>query len=52
MNSLIPQEDRENITGRAKVIALFKSGRKGIILGCEVLEGTLAFGKSFSIDEF
>ncbi len=39
----------ERITGKAKVIALFKSSRKGIILGCEVLEGSLAVGKSFRV---
>jgi translation initiation factor IF-2 len=43
------EEDVEKITGKAKVIALFKSSRKGIILGCEVLDGTLAMGKRFRI---
>jgi translation initiation factor IF-2 len=42
-------EEKEIITGKAKVIALFKSSRKGIILGCEVLEGTLLRGKKFRI---
>jgi translation initiation factor IF-2 len=42
-------EEVEKITGKAKVIALFKSSRKGIILGCEVSEGTLAIGKRFRI---
>jgi translation initiation factor IF-2 len=42
-------EEVEKITGKAKVIALFKSSRKGIILGCEVTEGTLAIGKQFRI---
>ena len=42
-------EEAEKITGKAKVIALFKSSRKGIILGCEVSEGTLAIGKQFRI---
>jgi translation initiation factor IF-2 len=47
---LIRQEkQKEIITGRAKVIALFKSSRKGIILGCEVLEGALVQGKKFRI---
>ena len=31
------------------MIVLFKSSRKGIILGCEVLEGTLALGKKYRI---
>ncbi len=48
--SLIPPEEaKETITGKAKVIALFKSSRKGIILGCEVLEGALLKGKEFRI---
>ena len=42
-------EEKEKITGKAKVIELFKSSRKGIILGCEVSEGTLAIGKQFRI---
>jgi translation initiation factor IF-2 len=28
---------------------LFKSSRKGIILGCKVLEGNLALGKNFRV---
>lgn len=43
------EEEKEIITGKAKVIALFKSSRKGIILGCEVLEGALLQGKKFRI---
>lgn len=47
--SLIPQESAEEIIGSAKVIALFKSSRKGIILGCKVLQGKLARGRSFRV---
>lgn len=47
--SLIPKEKPEQIIGTAKVIALFKSSRKGIILGCEVLKGHLALGESFRV---
>lgn len=47
--SLVPKTAKEKITGRAKVIALFKSSRKGIILGCEVLEGQIALGKRFRV---
>jgi translation initiation factor IF-2 len=47
--SLIPRERTEEIIGSAGVIALFKSSRKGIILGCEVLKGTLALGQKFRI---
>jgi len=39
----------EKIIGNARVIALFKSSRKGIIIGCEVLEGHLAVGQRFRI---
>ena len=42
-------EEEEVITGKAKVIALFKSSRKGSILGCEVLQGALVQGKKFRI---
>jgi translation initiation factor IF-2 len=31
------------------VIALFKSSRKGIIIGCEILDGYLAQGKRFRL---
>ena len=44
-----PPEPAEKITGKGRMIALFKSSRKGIIAGCEVLAGTLALGKRFRI---
>jgi len=47
--SFIPHESAEEIIGTAKVIALFKSSRKGIILGCEVLTGKLALGNTFRV---
>ena len=47
--SLIPPESAEEVIGSAKVIALFKSSRKGIILGCEVLKGKLKLGHSFRL---
>ncbi|GAB4336626.1 MAG: hypothetical protein Kow0089_07130 [Desulfobulbaceae bacterium] len=47
--SLVPEEPGEKILGSAQVIALFKSSRKGIIIGCEILEGRLALGDSFRI---
>lgn len=47
---LLPQKrEEEKITGQAKVIALFKSRRGGIILGCEVVKGAVAFGDNFRI---
>jgi translation initiation factor IF-2 len=47
--SMQPVQVEETITGKAKVIALFKSSRHGIILGCEVLEGSLMLGGRFRI---
>lgn len=46
---MLPPDEEEKITGRARVIALFPGGRKGVILGCEVLEGILAVGKKFRL---
>ena len=48
-HSLLPVEDTEEILGRAKVIALFKSSRKGIILGCEIVEGRLSVADRFRV---
>jgi translation initiation factor IF-2 len=47
--SLVPTEYQEQIIGSARVIATFKSSRKGIILGCDVLDGFLALGQHFRI---
>jgi translation initiation factor IF-2 len=48
--SLIKNEDEEEkIKGKARVIALFKSSRKGIILGCQVEKGRLAHGDFFRV---
>jgi len=47
--SLLPAEAPEEILGRAKVIALFKSSRKGIILGCEIMEGRFAINDRFRV---
>ncbi len=47
--SLTPRAVQERITGQADVIALFKSTRKGIILGCAVRKGSLAVGKNFRV---
>jgi translation initiation factor IF-2 len=46
---MIPPVSEEEIIGSAKVIALFKSSRKGIITGCEVLAGFLALGERLRI---
>ncbi len=39
----------EKITGKAKVIATFKPSQKGMIIGCEVLEGVIEVGKDFRV---
>jgi len=47
--SFTQPEPEERVTGKARVIALFKSTHRGIILGCEVLEGSLVTGKDFRV---
>ncbi|MHB8766818.1 MAG: translation initiation factor IF-2 [Deferrisomatales bacterium] len=47
--SLAPRAPAERITGEAKVIRLFRSSRRGIILGCEVLKGALALGDRYRV---
>jgi translation initiation factor IF-2 len=47
--SLLPRETDEKILGKAKVIALFKGSRKGIIIGCEVETGRLQRGDLFRV---
>ncbi len=47
--SLLSRPPEEKITGKAKVIATFKSRRQGIIIGCEVLEGMIAMGSKFRV---
>jgi len=47
--NLVPHFPEEQIIGSGKIIALFKSSRKGIILGCEVLEGVFAIGERFRV---
>lgn len=47
--SFMPPAAQEEILGTAKVIALFKSSRKGIIIGCEVMNGHLTVGRDFRI---
>lgn len=46
---ILPHAAGEQIVGSAKVIALYKSSRKGIIAGCEVLSGHIAAGQHFRI---
>ena len=47
--ALVPRFPEEQIIGSGKVIALFKSSRKGIILGCEVRDGVFAIGERFRV---
>lgn len=47
--SLAEKPASERIIGQARVIALFKSSRHGIILGCAVNSGRLALGERFRI---
>ena len=47
--SLLPRSAEEEMLGSATVIALFKSSRKGIILGCRVDEGRLQTGDRFRV---
>ncbi len=46
---LAPHFSEDQIIGSGKIIALFKSSRKGIILGCEVREGFFAVGERFRV---
>jgi translation initiation factor IF-2 len=39
----------EKITGKARVIATFKSSSKGMVIGCEVLAGAIELGKEFRV---
>lgn len=47
--SLVPPSAAERVLGQARVVALFKSTRKGVILGCEVLQGKVAIGMTFRV---
>jgi len=47
--NIIHHNTEENILGTAKVIKLFKSGRKDIIAGCKVLNGSLALHQHYRI---
>jgi len=47
--SLLPLEVKETVFGRGRVIAVFPAGKKGVVVGCEVLDGALVSGKSFRL---
>jgi translation initiation factor IF-2 len=42
-------EPEEKITGKARVIATFNVSPKGMVIGCEVLEGVIETGKDFRV---
>ncbi|MDX1707565.1 MAG: hypothetical protein R3274_03120 [Desulfobacterales bacterium] len=42
-------EAEEKITGKARVIATFNISAKGMVIGCEVLEGVIETGKDFRV---
>jgi translation initiation factor IF-2 len=46
---LVPPDPEEKVTGRGKVIALFKSAHKAVILGCQVTEGVISLGCAFRV---
>lgn len=47
--SLLPAQAEERITGKGRVIQLFKTSPKDSILGCEVLSGKLETGAEFRV---
>lgn len=47
--SLLPREAEETVLGHGQVIAVFPVGKKGIVVGCEVLQGALVNGKPFRL---
>jgi len=47
--SLVVEPIGDQIIGQAKVIAIFKGSRHGIILGCAVTSGRLAVGERFRL---
>jgi len=49
IGSIVPPLSEEVITGNARVIALFKSSRKGVIIGCQVLDGRIRQGDNFRL---
>jgi translation initiation factor IF-2 len=47
--SFAAPEPEEKITGRARIIEIFKSSHKGVIVGCEIQEGILSLSSMFRI---
>jgi translation initiation factor IF-2 len=49
VESFTAPEPEEKITGRAKILEIFKSSHKGVIVGCEIQEGVFSSGSMFRI---
>lgn len=47
--SFISKQVEEKISGKAKVIAIFRSSPKGVVIGCEVLAGSIEVGNEFRV---
>ena len=47
--SFVSKEPEEKITGKARIIATFKASHKGMIIGCEVYEGSIEMGRDFRV---
>ena len=47
--SLLPREAEENVLGRGRVIEVFPAGKKGVVVGCEVLDGAFVSGRPFRL---
>lgn len=47
--SLLPREAEERMLGRGRVIAVFPTGKKGVVVGCEITSGTFVSGKPFRL---
>lgn len=48
-STLVAEPEPEQVVAQARVVALFKGTRHGIILGCEVESGRLAVGERFRV---
>ncbi len=47
--TLAPVAPEEKVTGKCEIIATFKSRKGGVILGCQVVEGSVQVGKQFRV---
>jgi translation initiation factor IF-2 len=49
LRSYTPEHPMENVLGAGRVIALFKSGRRDSIVGCDIVDGVFSLERSFRI---